>query len=51
MGVGRSGESGLLWWCEFNNSVSTRDGRRRDESLLKDETETSRSSWFNGKEV
>jgi hypothetical protein len=51
VGVGQSGEGGLLWWCGFNASILARDGRCRDEALPKDEAEAAISSWFNEKEV
>jgi hypothetical protein len=35
--VGRSRDGSLQWWCGFNASVSTREGRRRDKVLPKDE--------------
>jgi hypothetical protein len=50
VGVGRSEEGGLLWWCRFNVLVSARVGRRRDEALSEDKAEAASSSWFNGKE-
>jgi hypothetical protein len=37
VGVGWFREGGLLWWCVFNASVLTRDGRRWDEALPEDE--------------
>jgi hypothetical protein len=49
VGVGRSEEDSLWQWCEFNASVSTREGRRRDKVLPEDKTETASSSWLNGK--
>jgi hypothetical protein len=51
VGVRRSGEGRLLWWCGFNASISAREGRQRDEALLEDEAEAASSSWFNGKEA
>jgi hypothetical protein len=48
VGVGRSEEVGR--WCEFNTSVSAREGRRWNEALLKDKAETVSSSWLHGKE-
>jgi hypothetical protein len=51
VGVGRSGEGGLLWWCGFNASVLARKGRRRDEALSEDKAEAASSSWLNEKEV
>jgi hypothetical protein len=51
VGVGRSGEGGRRWWCGFNASVLTRDGRRWDELLSEDEVEAASSSWLNGKEA
>jgi hypothetical protein len=44
VGVGWSGESGGQWWCEFNALFLTREMRRQDEALLKDETEATSSS-------
>jgi hypothetical protein len=44
VGVKQSGEGGLLWWCGFNASVSTQEGRQRDEALPKDEAETANLS-------
>jgi hypothetical protein len=51
VGVGWSGEGSLRWWCRFNASVLTRDGRRRDKALLEDEVEAASLSWLNVKEV
>jgi hypothetical protein len=51
VGVERSSENGLLWWCGFNASVSTQEGRRRDEVLPEDEAEAASSSWFNEREA
>jgi hypothetical protein len=51
VGVGLSREDGRRRWCEFNASVLTREGRRRDEALLKDEAETASSSWLHEKEA
>jgi hypothetical protein len=51
VGVGRSGEGGLLWWCRLNASILARGARRRDEALLKDEAEVASPSWFYGKEA
>jgi hypothetical protein len=39
MRVKRSREGSLWWWCEFNASVSVREGRRQDKALSKDEAE------------
>jgi hypothetical protein len=51
VGVGRSGEGDLLWWCGFNTLVSAREEMRQDEALPKDEVEPASSSWLNGKEA
>jgi hypothetical protein len=51
VGVERSEEGSLQRWCGFNASVLTREGRRRDKSLLEDEAEVESLSWLNGKEV
>jgi hypothetical protein len=43
---------GSLWgWCEFNASISAREGRQRDRVLLEDEAEAVSSSSLNGKEA
>jgi hypothetical protein len=39
VGVGLSREGGRRRWCRFNTLVLTRDGRRRDKALPKDEAE------------
>jgi hypothetical protein len=39
MGVGRSAEVSLRRWCGFNASILTREWRRRDKALLKDEVD------------
>jgi hypothetical protein len=44
VGVGRSEEDNLRRWCEFNASVSARDGRRRDKALPEDEVVAASSS-------
>jgi hypothetical protein len=44
MRVRRSEKGGLWWCCGFNASVSTREGRRQDEALPKDEVEAVSSS-------
>jgi hypothetical protein len=44
VGVGWSEEGSLWWWCRFNISVSTQEGRRHGEALLEDEVEAVSSS-------
>jgi hypothetical protein len=39
VGVERSEEGSLRWWCKFNALVSAREGRRRDKALPEDEVE------------
>jgi hypothetical protein len=51
MGVGRSAEVSLRRWCGFNASILTREWRRRDKALLKDEADAVSLSWLNGKEA
>jgi hypothetical protein len=51
VGIGRSGEGSLWQWCEFNASVSTREGRRWDKALPEDEAVAESSSWLNEKEA
>jgi hypothetical protein len=45
VGVGRSGEGVLQQWCRFNASISTREVRRRNKALPKDEAEAASSSY------
>jgi hypothetical protein len=49
VGVGQSEVGGQWWWCRFNDLVSAREGRRKDEALLKDEMEVASLSWLHGK--
>jgi hypothetical protein len=44
-------EGVLLWWCEFNASVSAQEGRRWKKVLPEDEAEASSSFCFNGKKM
>jgi hypothetical protein len=44
VGVGLSEEGGRRWWCGFNASILTREVRRQDEALSKDEVEATSSS-------
>jgi hypothetical protein len=44
-------EDGRWGLCRFSALFSTREGRRWDEPLLKDEAETVSSSWFHAKEA
>jgi hypothetical protein len=49
--VRRFREGIVQWWCEFNASVSAREGRQRDKVLQEDETDAATSSWLNEKKV
>jgi hypothetical protein len=49
--VERSGEGYQQRWCEFNALILAREGRRRDETLPKDEVEATSSPWLHRKEV
>jgi hypothetical protein len=51
MGVRWSTRDDRRRWYRFNASVLTREGRRGNEALPKDEAEPLSSSWFNGKET
>jgi hypothetical protein len=51
VGVGLFGEVGRQRWCEFNDSVLAREGRRGDEALPEDGVEATDSSWLYGKEA
>jgi hypothetical protein len=51
VGVGRSREGGRWQWCGFNASVSTQEGRRRDEALPEDEAEAVSLSWLHEKKA
>jgi hypothetical protein len=51
VGVGWSVEGGLLRWCEFNASVLTQEGRRRDEALPEDKAGVVSSALLNGKKA
>jgi hypothetical protein len=51
VGVGWSGEGSLQWWYEFNASVSTREGRKRDKTLSEDEAEAASLSCLNEQEA
>jgi hypothetical protein len=51
VGVERTREGTLRWWCGFNASVLAREGRRRDKALSEDKVDAASSSWLNGKEV
>jgi hypothetical protein len=48
----RRSREGRLWWCyRFNALILTRDGRRQNKELSKDEVEVVSSCWLNGKET
>jgi hypothetical protein len=51
VGVRRSKEGSLRWWCKFNALISARKERRRDKALPEDEAEATSSSCLNRKEV
>jgi hypothetical protein len=51
MGVERSEEDRLRWWCRFNASVSVREGRRQDKALPEEKAEIASLSWLNEKEA
>jgi hypothetical protein len=44
VGVERSEEGDLLWWCRFNALISARERSRWDEALLEDKVEAANSS-------
>jgi hypothetical protein len=51
VGVGRVREGEWRWWCRFNASILTQEGRRQNEMLSKDEVKAISSSWLHRKEA